>query len=98
MIANSRVALAARSSEFADFWRAHGREWAEREASPELRLRVVAIADGAGSQAHADIAAALRQAWDVGFSDPAEKYGWDEMGDDLPDVALAAFVEGVRSV
>lgn len=97
-----RLSQAAGSEEFANFWRAHGRQWAEKDASPESIARLREIAKRTSTLGKKERAAAvtdaLKQIWSGGFSDVAGAYGWDEMGDELPSLALVAFVEGATGM
>lgn len=92
-----RLSQAAGSVDFANFWRAHGANWAEKEASPEVLAHVNDIAARTQSLGKKERATAindaLKQVWTNGFGG-GEAYGWDEMGDELPASALVAFVEG----
>lgn len=80
------------------FWRAHGAEWAREDAAPQDLARVhefVASVEGLPDrEAAARIAARFREVWNAGFSSPAEAWGWDEMGDQLPDLAMLYFARG----
>ena len=93
-----RVATGFGNEEVMAFWREHGAEWAREDATPEDLARIsgfVASVEGLPDKdAAAHIAARFREVWNTGFSSPAESWGWDEMGDRLPDLAMLSFARG----
>lgn len=99
MIHRLRVEREATSDTVLAFWRGHGRDWADEEASyddlkffGELSERV---ADMTPANRAAEVEATLRSVWRSGFINPAEAFGWNDMNEGLPAAAFVAFVEGV---
>ena len=93
-----RVAAGFGNDEVMAFWREHGAEWAREEASPDDLDRIAGFLDSvkglSDREAAAKLATLFRQVWNAGFSSPEEAWGWEEMGDRLPDAALLAFARG----
>lgn len=93
-----RLSKAATSDPVLGFWREHGREWALGEASHEDLSRIAAVVERAKGKSEIAAAGAIvadfREIWRAGFADAADAYGWSEMNDGLPDIALLAFARG----
>lgn len=100
MSANSPTLGEASQNALGAFWRDHGPQWAEEEASPAdleiiagLSRRIAGLNQG---ERESIVVRDLKAIWQNGFSVSAEGFGWDEMNDQLPASALVAFVDGAR--
>lgn len=95
---NLKVASGFGREEVMAFWRQHGAEWAREDACPNDLTRVAdlvaAVEDLSEKEAASRIAARFREVWETGFSSSADAFGWTEMNDRLPDVALLSFARG----
>lgn len=93
-----RLSKVAASEPVLAFWKEHGRDWALHEGDHADVARVAAIAKRVAGKSDAvaagEVSAEFREIWRAGFSDREEAYGWNEMGDGLPDAALLAFARG----
>jgi hypothetical protein len=99
MVKRLRVSRHAESEEVLAFWREHGKQWAQQEASHEDIKKLVTVLQSslsAGEAAESVALSQLQAIWTAGFSDSASAYGWNEMNDELPPAALLAFVRGVE--
>lgn len=96
-----RFATGFGQDEVMAFWRDHGAEWAREEAAPDDLERiagfVASVQDLSEKDAAAGVAARFREIWSKGFSSPEDAWGWDEMADRLPDLALLAFARGAEA-
>lgn len=86
----------------AAFWRDHGAEWARDEADRNDLRRISEILGSthglSDRKAAAKVALSFRQVWNEDFSSREDTFGWDEMGDKLPNTALLAFARGADEV
>jgi hypothetical protein len=97
-----RIARNRNRDDLAAFWRDHGAEWARDEADPNdlRRLSEILVSTHglSNKKAAATVALSFRQVWKDGFSSREDAFGWDEMGDKLPETALLAFARGADEV
>ncbi len=89
------------SIDLQDFWFEHGKKWAQEEASPDDIGQISAIAKSiknlSDKKAAPKVITALKAIWTNGFTGDDAPYGWNEMGDELPDTSMLAFVRGVSA-
>jgi len=97
-----RIARNRSSKELAAFWRDHGAEWARDGADRDDLRRISEILVSthglSEKKAAATVALSFRRVWNDGFPSCGDAFGWNEMGDSLPDAALLAFARGVDEV
>jgi hypothetical protein len=93
-----RVAQSASDDRLYAFWSEHGREWGEQHASEADLKRIASLAARIArlgeARAAAEVVGELKSIWSLGFADPADAFGWDDMNDQLPVSAMVAFVKG----
>jgi hypothetical protein len=82
------------------FWRDHGKQWAQEEATASDLARIADLARRVAGmpqdEQKATVVAELQAIWEKGFATQDDAFGWDEMNDQLPPSALVAFIEGAR--
>ena len=97
-----RIARNRSREEVAAFWHDHGAEWARDEADRNDLRRISEILVSthglSDRKAAAKVALSFRQVWNDCFSSREDSFGWDEMGDTLPQTALLAFARGADEV
>lgn len=78
-----------------DFWREHGRHWAQNEASPDDLACVVGLFRRAKGPGGARLVRKeFEKMWLAGFRSEGERVAWTVIPTIVPDAAYCAFAEG----